>query len=58
MKSTMSAVSLAQPDSITMSVDITDDLKFGADGHPTRASLKQEFDKVAKELAKRGGIKL
>jgi hypothetical protein len=51
-------VNLTKPDSISMSVDITDDVKYGADGHPTRASLKNEFDKVAKDLAKRGGIKL
>jgi hypothetical protein len=51
-------VNLTKPDSISMSVDITADIKFGADGHPTRASLKSEFDKVAKDLAKRGGIQL
>ncbi|MBB5041945.1 hypothetical protein [Shinella fusca] len=54
----LKSVNLTKPDSISMSVDITDDVKFGADGHPTRASLKSEFDKVAADLAKRGGIKL
>lgn len=51
-------VNLTKPDSISMSIDITGDVKYGPDGHPTRASLKQEFDKVAKDLAKRGGIQL
>lgn len=51
-------VNLTKPDSISMSIDITEDIEFDAEGHPTRASLKREFEKVATELAKRGGIKL
>lgn len=54
----LKSVNLTKADSISMSFDVTDDLRFGLDGHPTKASLKAEFDKIAKDLAKRGGIKL
>nr|WP_314095176.1 hypothetical protein [uncultured Shinella sp.] len=54
----LKSVNLTKPEAISMSVDITDDVTFGADGHPTRVSLKNEFDKVAADLAKRGGIQL
>lgn len=49
---------LSKPDVLAMSVDITADVKFGDNGHPTTDSLRREFEVVAKDLAKRGNIKL
>lgn len=49
---------LSKPDVLAMSVDITNHVKFGDNGHPTTDSLRTEFEAVAKELAKRGNIKL
>lgn len=49
---------LSRPDIGAMSVDITDKVIAGPDGFPTTASLLTEFDAVAKDLAKRGNIKL
>lgn len=54
----LKSVNLTKPDSISMSVDITEYVKLGTDGHPTRDSLKREFEKIAKDLARRGGIQL
>ncbi|WP_156134136.1 hypothetical protein [Ensifer sp. ZNC0028] len=51
-------LNLTRPDSISSSFDITGDVALGADGYPTVDSLKKEFEKIASDLAKRGGIKL
>ncbi|RUX11188.1 hypothetical protein EOA27_21945 [Mesorhizobium sp. M2A.F.Ca.ET.037.01.1.1] len=51
-------INLTKPNSINSSFDITDDVKFGPDGHPTRDSLAKEFKEIVAEIAKRGGIML
>lgn len=51
-------VNLTRPDKISSSVDLTNDLTYGADGHPSLVSLKREFEKVVKGFSERGGIKL
>lgn len=54
----LKTVNLTKPDAISMSVDVSDTLSYGNDGHPKRTSLRSEFEKVAHDLAKRGGIRL
>lgn len=54
----LKTINLTRPEQMNSSVDLTSDLKYGLDGHPTDASLKAEFNKVAKGFADRGGIKL
>lgn len=49
---------LSKPDVLAMSVDITDDVKFGDDGYPTTDTMRRQFASVAADLAKRGNIKL
>lgn len=51
-------INLTKPDLINSSFDITDDVVYGADGHPTTASLASEFHKIVEGLAKKGGISL
>lgn len=49
---------LSKPDVLALSADITDLVTFGPNGHATKSSLYREFEVVAKDLAKRGNIKL
>lgn len=54
----LKTVNLTQPETISTSFDITDDVTIGVDGRPTLKSIAREFQKIVEETAERGGIAL